>query len=150
MFSLFYGIHPTYWTAVKANSASIDNPVLIDVLGANGYAFGIFADSHFERHKIKDAMFRGIEVHESFTGKTPDAKDRDLTERLFAFMEDQHRAGKPFFGFAFYKSTHFNYYYPKDVAPFRPSLKLNIALANANEDPSLFMNDYRIRGLLRG
>src|SRR4029434_9743077 len=43
VFSLFYGIHPTYWTAVKANSATIDNPVLIDVLEENDYAFGIFA-----------------------------------------------------------------------------------------------------------
>ena len=29
VFSLFYGLHPTYWATVKANNAAIDNPVLI-------------------------------------------------------------------------------------------------------------------------
>lgn len=143
IFSLFYGIHPTYWTAVKANNAAIDNPVLIDVLKANGYAFGIFADSHFQRHKIKDAMFRGIEVHESFAGSTADTKDRDLTDQLLAFIGDQQAAGTPFFGFAFYKSSHFSYYYPKESARFTPAHKLNIALAGPDRDPTLFLNDYR-------
>jgi hypothetical protein len=143
VFSVFYGIHPTYWTAVKANSPTIDNPVLIDVLKENDYAFGVYADSHFERHKIKDAMFRGIEVHESFEGRTADAKDADLTRRLVAFMREQHAAGRPFFAFAFYKSTHFNYYYPKDHAPFTPARKLNLALAGGlHEDREAFLNDY--------
>jgi membrane-anchored protein YejM (alkaline phosphatase superfamily) len=143
VFSLFYGIHPTYWGAVKANSAAIHNPVLIDVMEANGYQFGIFADSHFQRHKIKDGMFRGIEVQESFAGSTPDANDRDLTQRLLAFAVEQDSLGKPFFAFAFYKSTHFSYYYPKDSARFTPARKLNIALAGTKSDPTAFLNDYR-------
>jgi membrane-anchored protein YejM (alkaline phosphatase superfamily) len=143
VFSLFYGIHPTYWTAVKANAATIDNPVLMDVLAANGYAFGIFADSHFDRHKIKDTIFSGIEVQEDFAGRSPDANDRDLTDRLFEFAEASHRAGRPFFAFAFYKSTHFSYYYPRDSAVFTPSRKLNVALATGKRDRTLYLNDYR-------
>jgi membrane-anchored protein YejM (alkaline phosphatase superfamily) len=142
VFSIFYGIHPTYWSAVKANSAAIDNPVLIDVLEENGYEFGIFADSHFQRHKIKDGMFRDIEVHESFEGSSADAKDRDLTDRLFAFAAHADSTGRPFFGFAFYKSTHFSYYYPRDSARFLPASKLNIALATGVRDPEAFLNDY--------
>jgi hypothetical protein len=143
VFSLFYGIHSTYWPAVKANAASIDNPVLVDALEANGYAFGIFADSHFDRHKIKDAMFRGIEVHEEFEGRTPDLKDRDLTLKLGDFAEQSQREGRPFFGFAFYKSTHFNYYYPKDDARFLPAHKLNLAAAIGKRDRESVFNDYR-------
>lgn len=142
VFSIFYGIHPTYWAAVKANSAAVDNPVLIDVLEENGYRFGIFADSHFQRHKIKDGMFRDIEVHEDFAGKSADANDRDLTDRLYRFATDSHRAGRPFFGFAFYKSTHFSYYYPREFARFTPASKLNIALASGERDPEAFLNDY--------
>lgn len=145
VFSLFYGIHPTYWTAVKANSATIDNPVLIDVLGQNNYSFGIFADSHFERHKIKDAMFRGIDVHETFAGKNADAKDADMTRELIDFMARAHTDGKPFFGFAFYKSTHFNYYYPPGDAPFKPARKLDLGItgsAHAHENRDAFFNDY--------
>ncbi|MDH4036014.1 MAG: sulfatase-like hydrolase/transferase [Candidatus Krumholzibacteria bacterium] len=142
VFSVFYGIHPTYWAAVKANCAAIDNPVLIDVLQQNGYRFGIFADSHFERHKIKDGMFRGIDVQEEFEGRSADLKDQDLTGRLHRFALDANAAGRPFFGFAFYKSTHFSYYYPKDTARFTPAGKLNIALANRERDPEAFLNDY--------
>ncbi len=143
IFSLFYGIHPTYWSAVKANSAAIHNPVLIDAFEDNHYAFGIFADSHFERHKIKDGMFRGIEVHESFAGTSADQKDQDMTDQLWSFIQQSSQQGTPFFGFAFYKSTHFSYYYPRDRAHFVPTHKLNIALASADRDPSLFMNDYK-------
>ncbi|HET6350037.1 MAG TPA: sulfatase-like hydrolase/transferase [Candidatus Krumholzibacteria bacterium] len=144
VFGLFYGIHPTYWTAVKANSAAIDNPVLIDVLQDNGYAFGVFADSHFERHKIKDAMFNGIEVHEKFAGNTPDARDADMTRRMIAFISQQQAVNRPFFAFAFYKSTHFNYYYPKDDVPFQPAYKMNLAMTavGGHENRKAFFNDY--------
>jgi membrane-anchored protein YejM (alkaline phosphatase superfamily) len=144
VFSVFYGIHPTYWAAVKANSSMINNPVLIDVLQENNYAFGIYADSHFERHKIKDAMFRGIDVHESFAGRSADAKDADLTKQIIAFMKENEAAQRPFFAFAFYKSTHFNYYYPEDHAPFKPARKLNLALSGGlHDDRDAFLNDYR-------
>ena len=98
VFPVFYGIYPTYWTAVKANNALIHNPVLIDALEANGYSFGIYANSHFERHKVKDAVFRGIEVHESFEGATDDARDRDMTEQLLDFMEQSEGRGEALHG----------------------------------------------------
>lgn len=143
VFSLFYGLHPTYWNAVKANAASIDNPVLIDILRQNGYAFGIFADSHFKRHKIKDTVFRGIEVIEDFEGRTPDARDRDLTRRMWAFSAESHRAGRPFFAFAFYKSSHFSYHYPPESAPFQPAENLNMARGAPGVHRERVLNDYR-------
>ena len=142
VFPIFYGIHSTYWAAVKANNAVVHNPVLIDALEANGYSFGIYANSHFERHKIKDAVFRGIEVHESFEGATDDARDRDMTEQMFHFMEGQKAAGKPFMTFAFYKSTHYSYNYPPDMAPFQPAKELNVMLASGADDSGPVRNDY--------
>ena len=143
IFGLFYGIHPTYWTAVKANSAVIDNPVLIDILKDHGYAFGIYADSQFGRHKIKDTTFRGIEIHESFSGASPDARDQDLTTQLIAFMETRGREERPFLGFAFYKSTHYSYHYPAGAARFRPFQELNLVLPGARGDLPLYLNHYR-------
>jgi membrane-anchored protein YejM (alkaline phosphatase superfamily) len=142
VFPIFYGIYPTYWTAVKANNAVIQNPVLIDALEANGYAFGIFANSHFERHKIKETVFRGIEVHETFEGETDDERDRDMTEQLLAFVRRQEAAGKPSFTFAFYKSTHYAYYYPSDMAPFQPAEKLSVFRASGSDDPAPVRNHY--------
>lgn len=142
VFPLFYGLHSTYWMAVKVNNPLIDNPPLIDVLEDNGYAFGIYADSHFERHKIKDTVFRGIPVHESFDGETVHEQDRDLTDRLYDFMATRQREGTPFFGFAFYKSTHYPYHSP-EPGPFQPSRELNVFLAHAEDDPTPVLNDYR-------
>ena len=143
VFGLFYGIHPTYWAAVKANNAAIDNPVLIDVLGGLGYSFGIFADSQFGRHKIKDAMFRGIPVHETFAGRSPDARDDDMTTQLIEYIDAEHRARRPFFGFAFYKSTHYSYTYPAGTGPFQPARELDIATVGNEPDPSAYLNDCR-------
>jgi hypothetical protein len=53
IFGIFYGLHPTYWAAVKANSARIDNPVLVDALTERGYACALYARSKFGRHKIQ-------------------------------------------------------------------------------------------------
>jgi hypothetical protein len=142
VFGLFYAIHPTYWTAVKANNAAIHNPVLIDVLDAEGYDFGIYADSQFGRHKIQDAMFRGIEVHEDFAGEGPDARDADMTGRLIEFAT-RERGGRPFFGFAFFKSTHYSYTYPESSALFQPAAELNHALAGNRTDVAPFLNDCR-------
>jgi len=143
IFGLFYGIHPTYWSAVKANSAAIDNPILIDVLREEGYGFGIFADSQFGRHKIKDTVFRGIPVHESFTGRFADARDDDMTNQLIAFMDAEHAAARPFFGFAFFKSTHYSYCYPPASARFQPTKELDIATAGNDTNTTPYLNDCR-------
>jgi len=139
---LFYGLHPTYWTAVKANNILIDNPVLIDVLKENQYAFGIYAKSNFERHKIRDAIFRGIEVHESFAGQTIVEQDRDMTRQVISFIREQHCNRNPYLAFAFYKSNHFPYRYPKADSIFLPAEDINLMFAKDSTDPVYVRNDY--------
>lgn len=143
VFSLFYGIHPTYWDAVKADAGSHRTPPLVDALSADGYGFGIFADSDFDKQKIKQALFAGIEVREQFDGGTPDQKDLDMNRRLLAFIHGERSARQPFFAFAFYNSSHFNYHYPKESAPFVPAYKLNAAAPPQNLDRTPYFNDYR-------
>ena len=143
VFGLFYGIHPTYWTAVKANSVYIDNPVFIDLLKENDYSFGIYAKSNFTRHKIKDTVFRGIEVHESFAGHSIIEQDRDMTDQLLGFFKEQENDSRPFMAFAFYKSDHFPYHYPATDSIFLPAVDLNFMLTTARTDPAYYLNDYR-------
>ena len=143
IFGLFYGIEPTYWDEVKANSEAIHNPVLIDILQDRGYGLGIFARSKFRRHKIKDTVFRGIEVHEDFAGKTFAAQDRDLTDQLLAFIDRQDRAGQPFMALAFFKASHFDYSCDKEHAIFQPAKKLNMAVADRIKDMTPYLNRYR-------
>jgi len=141
IFGLFYGIHPTYWAAVKANSSMIDNPPLIDALSDRGYTFGIYADSNFDRHKVKDTVFRGLEVHEKFEGKSVDQRDADMAVRLMRFMREQSAADTPFFAFAFFKSSHNSYHYPEEYDIFRPSRNLNMASVKSRNSES-YKNDY--------
>ncbi len=141
-FGLFYGLHPTYWTAVKANNVLIDNPVFIDVLKENHYDFGIFARSNFKRHKIKDAVFRGIEVHESFAGQTKVDQDSDMTRQVISFIREQHRNRNPYFAFAFFKANHFPYSYPKEDSVFLPAKDINLMSTGDDTDPVYYRNDY--------
>ncbi len=143
IFGLFYGLHSTYWAAVKANSTLIDNPVLIDVLKRNQYTFGVFAKSKFERHKIKDTIFRGIEVHESFSGKSTPDQDEDMTRQLISFLRGQKGNPRPFMALTFFKSSHFPYCYPKAHTVFCPAKEINLAFTNDGTVPEYYLNDYK-------
>jgi len=142
IFSLFYGLHPTYWPAVKANATSIDNPVLIDALVANDYTFGIFARSKFRRHKIADTIFRGMTITEDFGGRTVQDFDATMNEQAIAFMDEQSDQGNPYFCFIFYKSSHFNYCYPEEHRIFQPSRNMKMGFVNEKTDPGPYLNDY--------
>ena len=143
VFGLFYGLHPTYWKAVKANSSLIDNPILIDILLDRDYAFGVYARSKFERHKIKDTIFNGIEVYETFAGRTFPEQDADLIRKVVAFIEEQVRNEQRFLAFAFYKSTHCPYEYPEEHAIFNDYKDVKMGLTSGNTDPTPYINDYR-------
>ncbi len=143
IFGMFYGIQPTYWTEVKAKSELIDNPVFIDILQDRGYEFGIYAKSRFRRHKIKDTVFRGIEVHKDFAGATFAEQDRDLTDQLLGFIDRQHAAQKPFMAMAFFKASHFSFSFDEEHAVFQPAKKVNLALADRITDMTPYLNYYR-------
>ena len=143
LFGFFYGLHATYWTAVKANNSAIHNPVLVDVLEENEYDFGIFARSNFKRHKVKDAVFRGIEVRKSFAGDSKVEQDLDMTRQLIGFLREQQDSTRPFFAFGFYKSNHAPYWYREIDTLFRPAGDQNLMLANDETDPTFYLNDYK-------
>jgi hypothetical protein len=143
VFGIFYGLHATYWSSVKANNAMIDNPVLIDCFREHHYDFGVFAKSNFKRHKIKDAVFRGIDVRESFAGASILEQDADMTEQIIAFMEEKSADHNPFMLFAFYKSNHLPYRYPESHAVFQPAKDLQPAFVNSDTDPESYLNDNR-------
>ena len=144
VFGMFYGMYPTYWEAVKSDAPRIDGPVLIDVLREEGYDFGVYAHSHFKRHKIQDTIFRGIPVVEDFRGKSSDERDRDLTDRMLDFIDAHAASGRRFFLMAFYKASHFSYSYDKAHAKFQPTRKFSTGLVGGMRgNPRKYLNDYR-------
>lgn len=142
-FGFFYGLDPTYWTAVKSHNAVIDNPVLIDVLKQYGYTFGIFAKSNFKRHKIKDTVFRGIDITEEFGGPPDKIQDLEMAGKFNEFLKIQKESTRPFFGFLFFKSNHAPYYYPPEDSVFLPADNQNLMFTTKDTDPTLYFNDYR-------
>jgi membrane-anchored protein YejM (alkaline phosphatase superfamily) len=142
IFGLLYGLHPTYWMAVKSNSAALHNPLLIDLMEDAHYSFGVYADSNFERHKIKDTMFRGIEIHETFSGSANDEKDEDMKNQAISFIRGQRASSHPFMLFAFFKSSHYNYTYPDSFRKFTPGKEMNMALVNWGGTRNSYLNDY--------
>ncbi|MCB1150012.1 sulfatase-like hydrolase/transferase, partial [bacterium] len=143
VFGFFYGLHATYWPAVKANSAAIDNPVLIDAMTDRGYDCKVLARSGFDRHKIEDAVFRGIDVVDRFPSPDVPGWDRDLTDQLKDFMRDRTAAGRRWFAYGFFKATHFSYAYPDSMRRFTPTADLNVALADMETPVEPILNDYR-------
>ncbi|MDD4051699.1 MAG: sulfatase-like hydrolase/transferase, partial [candidate division Zixibacteria bacterium] len=143
IFGFFYGLYPTYWPAVKAANAVIHNSVLMDVLADENYTFGIYAKSNFERHKIKDAVFRDIPVHENFAGATKVVQDADMNDKLLSFLRERKKAGGSFAAFAFYKANHAPYAYPIADTVFRPAADQNLMEADDDTDPTEYLNDYR-------
>ena len=143
IFGLFYGLHATYWPAVKANSVALDNPVLMDVMKDCGYSCSVFARSKFERHKIRDTMFRGMPLFEAFRGGVVQDHDVELNDLAKAFITENADEGLPFMLYAFYKSSHFNYCYPARYRIHRPSRNMRMAFVDADTDPTPYLNDYR-------
>ena len=143
LFGLFYGIHPTYWEAVKANSSVIDNPVFIDLLKENNYDFGIYSNSSFERLKIASTVFNNIEIHKDFDGKGELQKDRDKNNLFIEFLEGRKTKDNPFFGFVFYKSTHHAYHSPEKHQIFKPTGRINLGLVNNSTNSAPFFNAYK-------
>lgn len=143
VFGLFYGIHPTYWMAVKSNNATLHNPLLIDLLEQANYSFGIYADSHFERHKIKDTMFRDIPVHETFTGSNRSEKEVDMNNQMISFVREQHEQDRPFMLFGFYKASHYHYVYPDSYRVFTPVKDFSPEMTVRRTERAAYLNDYR-------
>lgn len=142
IFGLFYGLYGTYWTAVKANNARLHNPLLIDLMEEAGYAFGIYADSNFKRHKIKDAMFRDITVHEAFDGDSRPEKEADMVNRMIAFLREPAHRERPFLLFGYFKASHHNFYYPDSFRIFTPVKELNAARGLRRAERAGYLNDY--------
>src|SRR5262249_12717620 len=120
----------------------VGNPLLVQLLGAENYAIGIYAD-HFERHKIAATLFHGIAVHDTFVTGSPDQRDADMNRQMESFIADEVRRHQHFFSYEFFKSTHYSYYYPPASARFEPSEKLPVGMAGDRSHLPAYLNDYR-------
>lgn len=135
VFGLFYGLHGTYWHAALAENQP---PVLLSTMTDHGYSMGIFSSSSFTSPEFDRTVFAGVRASLDLSGPPiPDsvARDRDLTQRLLGFL-DQQQPGQPWFGFAFFDAPH-DFNFPKDQPPrFTPVVAaVNHLELNGGRDP---------------
>ena len=140
IFSLMYGIAPTYMDNVVANNGA-GGPVLLNVLKEQGYDFGIFPSGDITRIKLTDSSFSPVKpfVHHG-EGKDTIEKDEDVLQKMQGLISESE---KPYFGFMFFNSSHYLYYYPDQHEKFTPVEKPSLVDFQAGKNPEPYLNRYK-------
>ncbi|MCC6407981.1 MAG: sulfatase-like hydrolase/transferase [Planctomycetes bacterium] len=148
LFSLFYGLHGSYWWSVLAERRP---PVLFDELDAAGYDSRVFSSATMEYPEFRQCAFArmGERVIDEFGTPFPHERDTRLAAGLVEWWRARREAGetRPFFAFALLDSPHQIYDFPPDATPFTPfAPELDYVEMAGSTDPELVQrvkNRYR-------
>ncbi len=142
IFSLFYALPPTYWTAMDKQDVG---PVFIDQLEKAGYEMEILASATLRFPAFDRTVFSKIvDLKTQMAGKSAIARDKTITQQFTDFLNQRDRK-KPFFGFLFYDTAH-NYCDGGSTAnqlPFQPAVgQCKRFSLTKNTDPRPYLNRY--------
>lgn len=139
IFSLFYGLPASYWSATIHEHKS---PVFIDKLIQDKYQMGIFASAELLAPPFNQNIFVKIKnLKTSTPGHWPYDRDQRITEEFQQFIT--HTAS-PFFSFLFYDSAHSFCCGHSPVNPFQPSIAVCDRLVYTQaSDPLPSFNRYK-------
>lgn len=136
LFSLFYGLHPSYYPAFKATPAA--NPSeFTETLADQGFELRAFTNSNMDRFSMRRLIFPRMENSHFYQEKTDAAAVNKFLK------EYQQVSAQPRFDFVFLTSSHSPYKYPEKFARFSPlpSVKGGYAF-NKYADNTPYKNDY--------
>jgi len=105
LFSLFYSIPGTYWTAALEQNIS---PVFIDLLLHYDYTTKIIWSAEMRNPPMNKTIYQRL-TDISLDGsleKEPSQRDRDTTKKTVQFLMDHQHSSKPFFLNIFYNAPH--------------------------------------------
>lgn len=142
IFSLFYSIPATYFTAAK-NSGR--RPAMMQQLSDYRYQFSIHGSAALDHPPFDRTVFSGIEHLQIKTpGNDQAARDRRITDDFKQFLDTRDTA-RPFFGFLFYDAVHGYDLHPDTMAtPFRPYWeRVDHIMLDNDFDPTPYHNRYR-------
>lgn len=141
VFSLFYGLPPTYWLDVFNQGVE---PVLMRCLREAGYRFSVHSSATLENPEFDRTVFINVpDIETSTPGEFAAERDAEITRRFVNFLESDDGA-QPFFGFLFYDAAHA--YDVPEGEPFRfePSWEeANYFAVRNGMDSVPFVNLYR-------
>jgi membrane-anchored protein YejM (alkaline phosphatase superfamily) len=158
MFSIFYGLPPTYWDAFATQAWP---PLLMDLFRQYNYDLGLFIAAPIYRDVGLDrtalARVPNLRVELGSTRPGPSGRDWTLTEEWLEWIERRSTA-RPFFGFLYYDAVVSieppdNYPLPRPAAPgASKQAQLNaLYLGAVHYDDSLIgkaLDDLKRRNLL--
>jgi uncharacterized protein len=102
MFSLFYGLPPTYWPAFAGLTRP---PVLMDMFRQHGYQLGLFASAPLYRAVGLDrtalARVPNLRLQTVTSRQGSSGSDRALTDEWYEWLGGRDPS-RPFFGFLYY------------------------------------------------
>ena len=140
IFSLMYGMAPTYMDNVVANNGA-GGPVLFNELQKRGYDYGIYPSGDITRIKLTDSSFSPVKEHVHHgEGRDTIEKDYDVLDKM---LKKINGTDDPVFGFMFFNSTHYLYYYPDEFEKFTPTEKPSLVDFKAGKNPEPYVNRYK-------
>ena len=136
LFSMFYGLHGSYWFPFLAERRS---PVLVDELLELGYEFGVFGSASMGYPELRDTVWSRVPhaVHDDFGQAESWRRDELAAEALGSWLEAREDDPDPFFAFLLLDSPHQVYSHPPGETPFTPSApELDYMSMTRNEGPT--------------
>ncbi len=141
LFSLFYSLPSSYWTAVLEQKIA---PVLTSLLIKYGYLMRVFWASEMVVPPFDQTIYRGISnlSLEGAEGTDIGNRDRSVTRDAIKFLTE-HQSEDPFFLNLFYDAPHGYCRDQSFPAPFQPAIKECSRVAMTNDlDPLPYYNRY--------
>jgi uncharacterized protein len=143
IFTLFYGLPATYWTAM---ADARHGPVLIDEMLKQHYQMGIFSSPTVLQPAFDKTVFSSIKHLRLGTPGAKDAYGRDqiITQEFKEFLADAATRPEPFFGYLFYNSSHSYCEISDNLKPFMPVSKVcDRFQLSSHADPLPYLNRYK-------
>ncbi|GAB3291885.1 sulfatase-like hydrolase/transferase [Parahaliea aestuarii] len=112
MFSMFYGLPGNYWFSFLD---ARQPPLLISTLQQQNYQFGLYTSAKFSYPEFDKTLFASLPADTMTSDDTGRGWERDRRNvtRLLEYLE-RRDAGRPFFTFMFFESSHAQYYFPPE------------------------------------
>ncbi|WP_339051090.1 DUF3413 domain-containing protein [Rickettsiella endosymbiont of Xylota segnis] len=139
LFSLFYSLPATYWSATINQHKS---PLFMDKLLAANYHMGIFASASLRAPPFNLNVFARVKnLKTSTIGYTPYDRDKQITKEFKQFITE---TPSPFFSFVFYDAAHSFCIGESPIHIFQPSIAVCDRLTYTNHtNPTPTFNRYK-------
>ena len=134
-FGLFYGLHPSYYEAVRSQADQYPAP-LTEMAASHGYKLRVFSSGDLERFSLRRMFFSKVGGNFNYF-----KDDSSLMEKYIEVVKQ--RTSTPTFDVLYLTSSHSPYSYPESKAFFQPTPRVEGAYVfDKMIDPRPFRNDY--------